>query len=162
MYCSHQPYITKLGELSWSCTNIHWVLMFVWVLLFRKLIVTVLIGTYIHRVLAILILLSSWGVLQSGLWTCSFTVQQATWKSLYIETTSHYDLKRKDWIYETTVLSLACETILLALVWVVHCNCGGRVRTRLVMDQWACKFTCISSFVFSVVCTQFMHVWVCL
>ena len=35
-------------------------------------------GTYIHRVLAILILLSSWGVLQSGLWTCSFTVQQAT------------------------------------------------------------------------------------
>ena len=82
-------------------------------------------------------------------WTLDLQLYSLTsnWKSLYIETTSHYDLKRKDWIYETIALSLACETTLLALAWVVHCNCGGRVRTRLVTDQWACKFTCVSSFV---------------
>ena len=34
-------------------TYIHWVLLFAWVLLFRKLIATGLIGTYIHRVLVI-------------------------------------------------------------------------------------------------------------
>ena len=34
-------------------TDIHKVLMFVWVLLFRKLVATTLIGTYIPRVLVI-------------------------------------------------------------------------------------------------------------
>ena len=34
-------------------TYIHWVLLFAWLLLFRKWITTGLIGTYIHRVLVI-------------------------------------------------------------------------------------------------------------
>ena len=34
-------------------TYIHWVLLFAWVLLFRKWIATSLIVTYIHRVLVI-------------------------------------------------------------------------------------------------------------
>ena len=34
-------------------TYIHWVLLFAWVLLFRKLTATGLIGTYIYRVLVI-------------------------------------------------------------------------------------------------------------
>ena len=34
-------------------TNIHRVLMFAWVLLFRSLVATALIGTYIHRVLVV-------------------------------------------------------------------------------------------------------------
>ena len=32
-------------------TNIHWVLLFAWVLLFKKWIATGFMGTYIHRVL---------------------------------------------------------------------------------------------------------------
>ena len=43
-------------------TNIHRVLMFTWVLLFRKLVGTALIGTYIHRVLV-------------GTYTPKFTVE---------------------------------------------------------------------------------------
>ena len=35
------------------CTSIHRIPMLVWVLLFRKLIAAVLIGTYIHRVIVI-------------------------------------------------------------------------------------------------------------
>ena len=34
-------------------TNIHRVLMFAWVLLFRKLVATALIGTYIYKILVI-------------------------------------------------------------------------------------------------------------
>ena len=34
-------------------TYIHWVLLFAWVLLFRKWIATGLMGTYIHRVLVL-------------------------------------------------------------------------------------------------------------
>ena len=54
----HEPRDHAIVEANLHCvhlmgTNNHWVLIFAWVLLFRKLVVTMLMGTIIYRVLVI-------------------------------------------------------------------------------------------------------------